>query len=698
MRRLGIVRGLAVWLVVLLASGALLAGDDYKKEIAAFEGFVPRHMKVDRIPGLTAGFYKGDFQWVKGFGLADMENGIPATYKSSFRLASVSKSMTAVAILQLVEKGKIKLDDPVQKYVPFFPQKKWTVTVRQLLGHLGGVSHYQDFKSELHIKEHKDTREAIDIFADFDLMAEPGTKYQYTSYGYNLLGAVVEGAAKQPFGRYLKNNVWQPLGMTDSYMDDPGALIPNRVNGYRLVEGELRNSEFIDISSRFAAGGTRSTVPDLLRYARGLNGGKLLSKKSLRDMHTSMHTKNGRLTTYGMGWHIKPVNGRFCAYHTGGQAETRTLLVRFPDEDFALALAYNFEGGRLWDYGRRLVQMVLGDPWNMEVATGAKETDLFYQGLHDVYNYGLAWYTHWGQRLDNLEDPKDIEAAFAYVNKWLDPEFIRKEYNKARGAVANGIHPRANEAFTKVGAYMAARLADKNGPRSLAQYHSSGPLTFFHDYMSLNRSSEVDSANTSLNKGLERQVDEWLPVWSHINTSFVRQLWIDENTNFKKVEAELASLFHKSEIRPDFLQPLFAANRYLYCHGDEKTAMESVNMAGRLYPKSVVPLVMKANTLLAFGKRDEAAKWYAKAEKIDAKASVLSPLSFLLSAAYMEAAGNLEGVETMLRKGLEKYPTHPRLHDAMAELLMFKAKQHARKALEADPTYEPARLRLKKLE
>jgi CubicO group peptidase (beta-lactamase class C family) len=691
-------RVLAVLVVVFLVSGAAAAADGYKKEMAAFEKFLPPHMKVDRIPGMTIGFFKGDVQWGKAFGMADLENGLPATLKSAYRLASVSKSMTAVAVLQLVEKGKIKLDDPVQKYVRFFPQKKWTVTVRQLLGHLGGVSHYQDFKSELHIKEHRDTREAVDIFADFDLVAEPGTKYQYTSYGYNLLGAVVEGAAKQPFGPYLKENVWKPLGMKDSYMDDPHALIPNRVRGYRLVEGKLQNSEFIDISSRFAAGGTRSTVPDLLKYARGLDEGTLLSKKSMREMFTSMQTQSGRLTTYGMGWHVRPINGRFCAYHTGGQAETRTLLVMFPDEDFTLALAYNFEGGRLWDYGRRLAQLVFGDPWSMDVMTGSKEGDLLYEGLHDVYNHGLAWYIHWGQRRDDQSDPKDIEAAFQYLNKCLDPEVIQKDYRKGRGAVANGVHPKAGEAFTKVGAFMAARLAEKNGLESLKVYHRTGPLRFFFDYMELYQSSEAILRTSRFNEGLERQVEEWSPLWDKVNTPWVRRLWIDESTNFKAVGSKLESLFGRSPVRANFLQALFAANRYLYCNGFEKKALESVSVASRLYPKSVVPLVMKANTMLAFGKKGEAADLYARAEKIDAKASVLSPFSFFVSAAHMELAGNLEGAEAMLRKGLEKYPANARLHDSLAEIYLWRAKQHLRKALEADPTYEPAHKRLKRFE
>ena len=180
----------SIWLSLLLLvilSQLLIAQQPakYAKEIKIFEDFVKKQMAIDKIPGLSIGFIKDNFIWTKGFGYADLENKTPATDKSAYRLASNTKSMTAVVILQLMEKGKIDLDAEVQRYVPYFPRKKWPVTVRQLLGHLGGISHYRNYDIEGHIKEHKDTKESLEIFADFELIAEPGTKYNYSSYGYN---------------------------------------------------------------------------------------------------------------------------------------------------------------------------------------------------------------------------------------------------------------------------------------------------------------------------------------------------------------------------------------------------------------------------------------------------------------------------------------------------------------------------------
>ena len=136
----------------------------YAKAIQQFDQFARKQMALDKTVGLTIGFMKDDFVWVKGYGYADLENKSPARAESAYRLASVSKPMTALAVLQLVDQGKIDLDAEVQTYVPYFPRKQWPVTVRHVLGHLGGISHYKNPANELHIKTHKNTREAIAIF------------------------------------------------------------------------------------------------------------------------------------------------------------------------------------------------------------------------------------------------------------------------------------------------------------------------------------------------------------------------------------------------------------------------------------------------------------------------------------------------------------------------------------------------------
>jgi CubicO group peptidase (beta-lactamase class C family) len=336
--------------------------DKYADKLRAFEQFVRGQMEKNKIPGMTIGFIKDDYVWVTGFGFADVENKLPAKADSAYRLASVQKSMTAVAILQLVEQGKINLDAEIQTYVPYFPKKKYPITVRQLLGHLGGIPHYVNRDVEQHIKEHKTTREAIAIFENFDLVAEPGTTYSYSSYGYNLLGAAIEGASKQSYADYMREHIWHPLGLNDTRMDDPLDIIPNRVRGYQLVNGKLKNSEFIDVSSRFAAGGTRGTVVDLLKFLKGLNDGKLLSSKSTTLMYAPMVTRDGQVTSYAMGWQIPPFeNRRSIVINDGGQQETRTFILNFPEKNFAIAFAMNLEADVYAPLINRLYELVLDE-------------------------------------------------------------------------------------------------------------------------------------------------------------------------------------------------------------------------------------------------------------------------------------------------------------------------------------------------
>ena len=339
------------------------AEDSGAPKFAQLEQFIAAEMQRQEMPGLSMAIVGPDFTWAKGFGFADLENRVPAAEQSSYRMASVTKPMTAIAIMDLVEEGKIDLDAEVQTYVPWFPKKQYPVTIRQLLGHIGGMSHYKNYNVEGRIREPKNTREAIAIFQDFDLIAEPGTKYNYSSYGFNLLGAVIESATGRPYGEFMRERVWRPMGMTSTRMDDPREIIANRVRGYSMVDGKLLNSEYVDISSRFAAGGTRSTVLDMTRLAREV--GRVLGPATVETMWTTLATRDGEKTGYGLGWVVGPLGGRPYVGHSGSQQETRTLLVHLQREGYTIALASNYEDASLWPFANRAGLLFLGDTWGI---------------------------------------------------------------------------------------------------------------------------------------------------------------------------------------------------------------------------------------------------------------------------------------------------------------------------------------------
>src|ERR1051325_3899043 len=191
---------------------ALLAAQSAEK-IRAIEQVITTEMSRNTIPGLTVAIGSATgMRWSNGYGMADLENLVPATALTEIRLGSISKPITATAVMQLVEKDQIQLDAPIQKYVPTFPQKQWPLTVRQLLGHLGGVRHYQGTEIES-TRHYSDRITPLKIFKDDPLLFEPGTKYSYTTYGFNLLGAAVENVTRTPFVDYLRANIFQPAGM-----------------------------------------------------------------------------------------------------------------------------------------------------------------------------------------------------------------------------------------------------------------------------------------------------------------------------------------------------------------------------------------------------------------------------------------------------------------------------------------------------
>jgi CubicO group peptidase (beta-lactamase class C family) len=336
--------GLIACLLMLSRPGAAAAQPCAEADTASIVRTVREVMARARIPGLVVGFTLDTCTWVRAFGLADVENGTPMAPGASFRLASVQKTMTAVAVLQLAERGQLDLDAPIQRYVPHYPQKPWPVTARLLLSHLGGVPHYVNRAVEQHIREHRSTREAIGIFAGFELVAEPGTQYSYSSYGYNLLGAAIEGASGLSYAEYMRTHVWAPAGMVDTRMDDPLAIVPQRVRGYQLAGDTLRNSEFIDVSSRFAAGGTRGTVPDLLRFMAALGRGRLVRDSTRAEMVRAARTRDGKAVPYALGWQIPPFRDRgSLVMNDGGQQETRTFILDDPGRRVRIALAMNLE-------------------------------------------------------------------------------------------------------------------------------------------------------------------------------------------------------------------------------------------------------------------------------------------------------------------------------------------------------------------
>ena len=321
----------------------------YATAIDSTEALLDSLRAAQGIPGVTAAVgVNGRIVWSEGFGYADVENRTPVWPHTKMRIGSVSKALTSVAVGQLVDDGALDLDAPVQRYVPSFPQKRDTVTTRLAAGHLAGIRHYRN--EEFLSKEHYNSVEAgLDIFEADTLLFEPGTDYSYSSYGWNLVSAVVEGAADQPFLAYMREHVIRPLNLRHTVADHVDSLITHRGDYYEREDGSLHNAPYVDNSYKWAGGGYLSTAEDLVRFGHGVHAGTVLDPETADLLMTSQRTSDGERTGYGIGWQIDTgPDGRRIVGHGGGSVGGSTAFITIPSANVVVAIISNMSGV---DYG-----------------------------------------------------------------------------------------------------------------------------------------------------------------------------------------------------------------------------------------------------------------------------------------------------------------------------------------------------------
>jgi serine beta-lactamase-like protein LACTB len=336
---------------------------DQRKQI---EDAVSKFMAANGLPGASVAVVRdGKYEWSAGFGMADLENSVPATSRTLFRLASISKPITATAAMLLYERGKLDLDAPVQKYCPAFPIKESPITTRQLLGHLGGIRHDRTHSfddPEIINTKHVDdpVSGGLSFFKDDPLVATPGTKFSYSTNGYTLVGCVIEGAASMKYVDFVRENVLRPAGMTDTRVDDHRAIIPGRTRFYsKDSAGAVINARFVDIGFKTPGDGWLSSAEDMAKFEVAmLNDGLVL--RATRDlMWAPQRTTDGQETPYGLGWAIND-GLEATVSHGGGEWGTSTFIMMAPAQRAGVVLLINLNGGNASDLGPELMKIILG--------------------------------------------------------------------------------------------------------------------------------------------------------------------------------------------------------------------------------------------------------------------------------------------------------------------------------------------------
>lgn len=334
---------------------------NYENAITQARKLVEETSRDNQFPGIAVAVsVKGKLVWSEGFGYADIASKTPIDpSRQLFRIGSISKPLTATGLALLYQQGKIDLDTPIQTYVPSFPEKAYPVTLRQLGGHLAGIRHYKgrEFLSD---KKYETVLEGLDIFKDDPLLHEPGSKYAYSSYGWNLISAAMETAAKQDFLSYMEEKVFKPLKLDHTYAEHMDRTYPNKVSFYELDNGRPQLAPYVDNSYKWAGGGFIATAEDMVRFGYAHLKPGFLNEEAWLTFTKSQTDNNGKLINYGIGWRSGEDNkGRSWFGHSGGSVGGTSFLAIYPAEELVVVTLVNLSSARLNNLPFRIANQFL---------------------------------------------------------------------------------------------------------------------------------------------------------------------------------------------------------------------------------------------------------------------------------------------------------------------------------------------------
>ncbi|MGB8540882.1 MAG: serine hydrolase domain-containing protein [Candidatus Acidiferrales bacterium] len=315
------------------------------------DAYVNGEMRAEKIPGLALAVVRdGKIVKAQGYGLANIELGVAVKPETIFQTGSVGKQFTATAVMMLVEDGEIRLDDRIGKYLPSSPASWNNVTVRNLLTHTSGIPDYESDSvtkkdaAFINLRNDYTEDELFTKFSGLPLDFPPGSKWSYSNSGYVILGILIHKVTGQFYGDVLQERIFRPLGMTSTRIISEADIIPNRAAGYRLVNGEIKNQEWVSPMLNTTADGALYTdALDTAKWDAALYGEKLLKKGSLDQMWSAVRLNDGKTAPYGFGWDVTEVNGRRLIEHGGAWQGFTTQISRYVDDRFTVIVLTNLD-------------------------------------------------------------------------------------------------------------------------------------------------------------------------------------------------------------------------------------------------------------------------------------------------------------------------------------------------------------------
>lgn len=349
-------------LAVAVLSMPLAARSDESAELASkLAAYMDAQVEVKHFSGAVLVERDGKPLLRKAYGKANLEHDVPNTPETRFRLGSITKSFTAMAIMVLQEQGKLNVEDPVSKQLPATPEAWKDVTIRHLLTHTSGIPSFTSFPDNAKRKRERTTvHQMIERFRDLPLEFAPGERFEYSNSGYFLLGAIIERASGKSYEAFLQEAVLDPLGLKDTGYDHHETVLPRRASGYEIgPDGKPRNSDFIDMSVPFSAGALYSTVDDLARWSDAFDTKKLVSTEAHEAIATPFKDN------YAYGWTVSERNGHKRIGHGGGIDGFVTTLDRYPDDKLRIVVLSNLGNTNPGAIGAALAAIVFGDSYEL---------------------------------------------------------------------------------------------------------------------------------------------------------------------------------------------------------------------------------------------------------------------------------------------------------------------------------------------
>lgn len=377
----------------------------------------------------------GEIMYNKAFGMANVELNVPMETDNVFRIGSITKQFTAIAILQLMEEGKLDLQDEITRFIPDYPLQGSRITIEHLLTHTSGIRDYTSIKDTVQRgKLDFMPGTMIDYFKNQPMRFVPGTRYEYSNSNYFLLGYIIEKITRNTYQQYLENNFFKPLGMHDSYFGNDNMIIKHRAAGYTMGDKGLENAALLSMTQPYAAGAILSTAEDLFKWNEAVQSYKLVKKETLEKALTRHKLISGKETSYGYGFRFGFIQEKPSIWHGGLINGFMTMAMYLPEEEVYIVVLSNCDCNAVDRVTAKLAALAIGKPYaykEIEVTNAVLQT---YAGIYEneVGDPLIITVENGNLFVQRGRNPKVLVKAFEENKFFFEDPMITMEFSAAQ--------------------------------------------------------------------------------------------------------------------------------------------------------------------------------------------------------------------------------------------------------------------------